>query len=126
VDNTAARIARAPHHDTTIAIKRGGKGASNVATAPRATKAAKLADKLNDPWMRAMIVSPDARSYMSTLLLGAPDFRNLAEQLQSPDTAVMMTFSEDPHLGMSTDHFQGQAVVFVATVTFNRQTAALR
>jgi hypothetical protein len=75
--------------------------------------------------MRAMIVSPNAKHYMSTLLLGATDFRQLAEQLQSPSASVMMTFSEDPHLGMSVDQFQGQAVVFVATVTFNRQTAAL-
>ena len=30
----------------------------------------------------------------------------------------MMTFSGDPHLGMSTDKFAGSAVVFISTVTF--------
>ena len=54
------------------------------------------------------------------------DFRTLATYLQKPAMSVMMTFSEDPHLGMSSEQFQGHAVVFVSTVTFSRQTASLR
>ena len=38
----------------------------------------------------------------------------------------MMTFSEDPYLGMTTNSFSGSAVVFVSTVTYTMQTAALR
>jgi len=38
----------------------------------------------------------------------------------------MMTFSEDPYLGMTADQFRGNAVVFVATVTFRQRTAALQ
>jgi hypothetical protein len=39
----------------------------------------------------------------------------------------MMTFSDDPHLGMSSEKFSGTAVVFVATMTFRPgRTAALR
>ena len=40
----------------------------------------------------------------------------------------MMTFSSDPHLGMTTDQFAGSAVVFPATVTFgaSRRTASLQ
>ena len=30
----------------------------------------------------------------------------------------MMTFSDNPHLGMSSEKFAGNAVVFVSTVTF--------
>ncbi len=37
-----------------------------------------------------------------------------------------MTFSRDPHLGMSTEKFAGSAVVFVSTITFKARTAALR
>jgi hypothetical protein len=38
----------------------------------------------------------------------------------------MMTFSEDPHLGMSTAKFSGSAVVFVSTVTFYQRTASVQ
>jgi hypothetical protein len=38
----------------------------------------------------------------------------------------MMTFTGDPHLGMTHDEFSGSAVVFPATVTFGMKTAALR
>jgi hypothetical protein len=37
-----------------------------------------------------------------------------------------MTFSADPHLGMTADRFGGSAIVFVPTVTFSTDTAALR
>jgi hypothetical protein len=37
-----------------------------------------------------------------------------------------MTFSADPHLGMTTETFTGSAVVFQATVTFGMRTAGLR
>ena len=56
--------------------------------------------------------------------------------MRKPASAVMMTFSHDPHLGMTTEAFTGSAVVFQATVTFDdrrhratfedRRTAALR
>jgi hypothetical protein len=38
----------------------------------------------------------------------------------------MMTFSDDPYLGMTTAKFTGTAVVFVSTVTFFQRTAALQ
>jgi hypothetical protein len=37
----------------------------------------------------------------------------------------MMTFSSAPNRGLSHDHFSGSAVVFVSTVTYPTQTAAL-
>ena len=101
--------------------------AAATTPAPQATGGSlKVALKLNDPWMRAMILSPNAQDFMSTSLFGANDFRNLTTYLRKPAVSVMMTFSEDPHLGMSSEHFQGHAVVFVSTVTFSRQTASLR
>jgi uncharacterized protein YcbK (DUF882 family) len=120
--STASRAAPTAPRDTTVVVK--GRNKRPAAMAPTASD--RLADRLNDPWMRAMIVSPNAQSFMKTSLLGAPDYRNLAPQLRKPVSSVMMTFSDDPHLGMSTEEFRGQAVVFVATVTFNRQTASLR
>ena len=76
--------------------------------------------------MRAMIVSPSAQNFMSTSLMGAPDYRNLGAYLQKPTASVMMTFTDDPYLGLTTERFSGSAVVFVSTVTFNQRTASLR
>jgi hypothetical protein len=73
-----------------------------------------------------MIVAPSAGEFMSTSLLGEPNFRELASHLQKPASTVMMTFRDDPHLGVQSERFSGTAVVFVATVTFSQRTAALR
>lgn len=73
-----------------------------------------------------MIVSPSAIEFMNTSLYGAPDTAALRPHLQKPATTVMMTFSDDPYLGMTSEEFRGNAVVFVATVTFRQRTAALR
>jgi hypothetical protein len=64
---------------------------------------------------------------MKTTLLGTPDFRNLGSFMQKPAATVMMIFSDNPHLGMTSEKFAGSAVVFTPTVTFNApRTAALR
>jgi uncharacterized protein YcbK (DUF882 family) len=98
-----------------------------AAGAPKTANLVRVGDRFNDPWLRAMIVSPSAQSYMKTTLLGLPDFRNLGPFMQKPATTVMMTFSENPHLGMTTEKFAGSAVVFTPTVTFNApRTAALK
>ncbi|MGH6769951.1 MAG: DUF882 domain-containing protein [Xanthobacteraceae bacterium] len=114
---------RTAPRDTTVAVK--GKNNRPAILSPPPTASGRMSDRLNDPWMRAMIVSPNAQSFMKTSLLGASDYRYLAPHLHKPATSVMMTFSDDPYLGMSTDRFRGHAVVFVATVTFNRQHASL-
>ena len=73
-----------------------------------------------------MIVSPSAQGFMRTTLFGMQDFRNLGPYLQKPASSVVMTFSDDPHLGMNTEKFAGSAVVFISTVTFKTRTASLR
>ena len=90
------------------------------------TPSVKVGERFNNPWMRAMIVSPSALDFMSTSLYGAPDTAALRPHLAKPVATVMMTFSDDPYLGMSSEQFRGNAVVFVATVTFRQRTAALR
>jgi uncharacterized protein YcbK (DUF882 family) len=90
------------------------------------TASVKVGERFNNPWMRAMIVSPSALDFMSTSLYGAPDTASLRPHLAKPVATVMMTFSDDPYLGMSSEQFRGNAVVFVATVTFRQRTAALR
>ena len=43
--------------------------------------------------------------------------------MKKPGSAVLMTFSNDPHLGMTDGQFTGSAVVFPATVTFGALAA---
>jgi hypothetical protein len=112
--------------DTTVAVKRNGNKPSVVPTGIAGANPMKPGPRLNDPWVRAMIVSPSAGAFMSTSLIGAPDYRVLGPYLQKPASSVMMTFSDNPHFGMSTEKFSGSAVVFVATVTFSQRTALLQ
>ncbi len=120
-----------PPPDTTVALKRVGDRPSVISgPAPSATAyaapATKSGDHFSDPWLRAMIVSPSAEKFMSVASIGSPDYRGLAPFLTKPSTSVMMTFSSDPQLGMTTQKFSGTAVAFVATVTFANRTASLR
>lgn len=98
--------------------------------APNAARPAlppvKVGQRFDDPWSRAMMTAPSAHSFMTTSMLGEPDYRTLRPLLQKPRAAVAMTFSADPYLGMESEHFTGSAIVFVSTVSFNNRTASLR
>ena len=121
----AAVIAGSPE-TTTVAVKRSDDRPTSVLS-PRGTGAypVRAGDRFNDPWMRAMIVSPSAQGFMKTTLFGMPDFRNLGPYLHKPASSVRMSFSNDPNGGIGTDRFSGSAVVFTPTVSFTR-TASLR
>jgi hypothetical protein len=119
--------------DTTVALKRSDDRptvTTTTTTTPPAqghgANMVRVGDRFNDPWMRAMIVSPSAQGFMRTTLFGTPDYRHLGPYLQKPASSVVMTFSDDPYLGMQTDRFAGSAVVFISTVTFPGRTASLR
>jgi uncharacterized protein YcbK (DUF882 family) len=126
-----AMVRPAAPPDTTVAVKRIGDRPSVISSAPSALAAAaasttKTGDQFNEPWLRALIVSPSAQNFMSTSTFGMPDYRGLAPFLRKPASTVMMTFSSDPQLGMTARKFSGTAVVFVSTVTFSIRTASLR
>jgi uncharacterized protein YcbK (DUF882 family) len=123
----------AAHGDTTVALKRSDDRPTVTTTTTSAppvqsqsANVVRAGDRFNDPWMRAMIVSPSAQAFMRTTLFGMPDYRHLGPYLQKPASSVVMKFSEDPYLGMETDKFAGTAVVFISTVTFPGRTASLR
>jgi len=83
--------------------------------------------RLGSPWLRAALLTPSMRDFMSTTRLGAVDPRSLQDLLHKPARSLMMTFSADPNDGMVAHAFSGQAVVFLATATFVRaRTASLR
>ncbi|MFL6796770.1 MAG: DUF882 domain-containing protein [Xanthobacteraceae bacterium] len=84
-------------------------------------------DRFNDPWLRAMIVSPSAQAFMRASLFGEQDLRSLIAHMHKPASAVLITFKADPNVGVPTEKFSGSAVVFVSTVSFaGPRTAALR
>jgi hypothetical protein len=123
-----AKAAAAGENGTTVAVKRvGDRPASAVFTvANRKSAALANADQLADPWLRAILLSPSVRGYLTTLALGSRDFTALAPLMAKPDYAVMMTFSSDPNLGLEPDHFSGSAISFVPTVSYATRTADLR
>jgi uncharacterized protein YcbK (DUF882 family) len=124
------RAAPAVHGDTTVVVKRSDDRlldtpptnddrSSGMPSKKLNSSVVRVGDRFNDPWMRAMIVSPSAQSFMKTTLFGMPDFRNLGPYMQKPDTALTMTFADDPHPGMASENFSGSAVTFIASVKFD-------
>jgi len=81
-------------------------------------------ERSDSPWLRAAMLTPSVRSYMTATRVGGIDPRWQYELLHKPAQSLTMTFSADPHLGMVADRFSGNAVVFLATTTFAPQTTA--
>jgi uncharacterized protein YcbK (DUF882 family) len=118
------------------------QGATSVAVKPAETTghsqpaAVAAAERLNNPWLRGVVMASSVQNALTVTVVGEQDFSALVQYMRKPASAVMMTFSHDPHLGMTTEGFTGSAVVFQATVTFDdrrhhatfedRRTTALR
>ena len=73
-----------------------------------------------------LVLAPDLQNYLTLTAFEAPDPRQLRTLMHKPNSVVVMTFSNDPHFGMTSERFSGSAVVFVSTVTFSSRTAMLR
>ncbi len=115
--------------EVTIAVKRvSGRPASTILTVANQKLATALADdaSVDDPWLRAIMLSPNVNRFLCITALGVRDFRSLAELMVKPANSVMMTFVADPNAGLTQDRFSGSAIVFVSTVTYPVQTADLR
>ena len=108
------------------------KGLASIATKPSGIIAqgrlTQANDRLDDPWMRGLVLAPSLQNSLVVTPVGDPDFTALAQFMTKPGSSVLMTFSHDPHLGMTSEQFTGSAVVFPATVTFgtSRRTASLQ
>ncbi len=115
--------------EVTVAVKRvSGRPASTILTVANQKLATALAEGavIDDPWLRAVMLSPNVNRFLCITALGARDFRSLAELMVKPANSVMMTFAADPDAGLAYDHFSGSAIVFVSTVTYPIRTADLR
>lgn len=105
----------------TVALKGAPDQPSVVAHAsPPATVTGRASD---EPWLRALIATPSVQAFMTTTIYGAPDYRTLQPLLAPPASAVMMSFSADPHKGMNHARFTGPAVVFLASAFAPTRTA---
>jgi len=112
---------------TTIAVKRvANQIASTILSASASSVIAlKAGVRLENPWLRAVLVAPSVHRFLTTLALGAHDFRTLAALMVKPRSAVMMTFAADPNPGLDHEHFSGPAVVFVSTVSYPTARTAI-
>jgi uncharacterized protein YcbK (DUF882 family) len=106
------------------------RGGASIARKPADTIInTRTEDRTNDPWLRGVMLTTSVQHSLVVTRVGDPDYTGLVQYMHKPGSAVLMTFSNDPHLGMTTEAFTGSAVVFQATVTFDqgtRRTAALR
>ncbi|MFY9695072.1 MAG: hypothetical protein WAK35_15135, partial [Xanthobacteraceae bacterium] len=105
---------------TTIAVKRAAdQAASAIMTASASSMVViKSGAHVADPWLRAIVLSPSVKRFLTTAALGDRDFRALAALMIKPRSAVKMTFSADPTPGLSQDRFSGAAIAFVPTVNY--------
>ena len=125
VDNAGAVIGE---NETTVAVKGvNDQPKTSVQKAIQlAAAAVKVTERLDNPWLRAIILSPSVHRFLSTLAFGARDVTYLAGLMVKPASSVMMTFSPDPNRGLSQDHFSGSAIVFLSTITYPTRTASLQ
>ncbi len=80
--------------------------------------------RADSPWLRAAMLTPSVKAFLTATRLKRVDAKWLSPLFGKPAQAVLMSFSADPHLGMTADRFSGHAVVFLATATFTTQTTA--
>ena len=115
-------------NDTTVAVKRAGNQASSVIMTASSTSVTvvKSDARFENPWMRAIVLSPSVHQFLTTMALGAGDFRMLADLMVKPSIAVMMRFAADPNPGLDHDRFTGASIVFVSTVNYPARTASLQ
>jgi uncharacterized protein YcbK (DUF882 family) len=123
-----SRLPRMPAEASVIPTSSNATVVVKPALTPALGMAMGLGDgeRSDSPWLRAAMLTPSMRSFMTATRLGALDPRWQYDLLHKPSQSLVMTFSADPHLGMVADRFSGSAVVFLATATFNMQTASLR
>ena len=119
--------ALAPNPMSGAEIKAPGATIGKTRQGPIATSARiKQASQTNDIWMRAMILAPSASTSLSVSSLGDQDMTVMRVHFVKPNTAVAMTFSEDPQMGIICEKFTGPATATLSTTSFAMRTAALR
>jgi uncharacterized protein YcbK (DUF882 family) len=81
-------------------------------------------ERIDDPWLRSVVVAPSIQDTMRVSVLGPTDYRSLQPLMAKPRSAVAMGFSLSPQFGLVSQNFEGAAVAFLPTVTFAPSRAA--
>ena len=112
----------------TVTSKGATSTASKASESIAQSRLTPAAERLDDPWLRGLVLTPSMQNSLVVTQVGDPDFAGLTQFMKKPGSSVLMTFSSDPHLGMTDGQFTGSAVVFPTTVTFgaSRRTASLQ
>lgn len=116
----SARNADAAPTEVNTVVSKGAQGQDPAV----ATSARLAAAQGNAIWMRVMMLAPSASSAMSTTVLGDTEMTQMRSYFVKPQTAIAMSFSEDPMMGMTCDRFSGSATAKLSTHVL--RTAALR
>jgi uncharacterized protein YcbK (DUF882 family) len=103
-----------------------GRGALIVIATKKASPLLADPTRLPDPWLRAIVLSPNVTNFLNMTSLGARDFRILSVLMVKPANSVLMTFTADPNPGLEYTHFSGAAAVFIPTVSYTLRTAQLQ
>ncbi|HEX3937143.1 MAG TPA: DUF882 domain-containing protein [Xanthobacteraceae bacterium] len=109
---------------TTVAVKRAADQIASAIITASSSSMTVVRDgaRVANPWLRALVLSPSVKRFLTTAALGDRDFRSLAALLIKPRRAVVMTFATDPNPGLSQDRFSGPAIAFVSTVNYAAAT----
>jgi hypothetical protein len=117
-----SRNAGAAATEINTVVAKGAQGQGSVISTSTRISAAKG----NDLWMRVVMLAPSASNAMLTTVLGDTDMTLMRAHFVKPQAAIIMTFSNDPMLGMNCDSFTGSATATLPTTSFVVRTAALR
>jgi hypothetical protein len=111
-----------PQAGTTIAVKRTAHQSTSIIVAahPSGVTDQLQGVRFDNPWLDAVLVSPDVRHFMTALMLGAENYRTLTALVQKPAQSVVMTFGPEANPGLSADHFSGPAVGVISTVNYTQ------
>ena len=117
-----------PQPGTTIAVKRTADEATSTIVAARPGGGSDRVQgmQFDNPWLDAVLVSPDVRHFMTALMLGAENYRALTALVEKPTQSVVMTFGPEPNPGLSADRFSGPAVGVISTVTYKQAQTQTR
>ena len=73
-----------------------------------------------------MMLAPSASRSMSVTMLGDANMTLLSKLFVKPQATIVMGFSDDPLMGLTTDRFSGPATAPLTTQSFGLRTASLR
>ena len=99
--------ARAERASATVTSKGTTSTASKPSEAIAQSRLTPAAERLDDPWLRGLVLAPSVQNSLVVTQVGDPDFAGLTQFMKKPGSSVLMTFSSDPHLGMTDGQFTG-------------------